>query len=387
MPKWLLPEHISDILPAQARRLEELRRTLLDRYRSYGYELVIPPLLEHLESLLTGAGHDLDLRTFKLVDQLSGRTLGVRPDITPQVARIDAHLLNRTGVVRLCYSGSVLHARPRGMHGNREPIQIGAELYGHEGLEADIEIAELALDSARLAGAQSLRMDVAHVGIVRALLGQLPAGIGSDEVVSLLQAKDAPGLEAMPGLPGEIKAALVSLCDLYGGCEVVLRARKQLPAMPQITLALDALDTLISALPVEQVSVDLGDLRGYQYHSGIMFAVYASGMPNALVRGGRYDDVGRAFGRARAATGFSLDLRELVTLQCGVEQAQAIRAPWNQDPALRAAISLARKQGEIVVQVLPHHEHEPEGYACNRELKLTDAGWQIVELDGPAVSS
>jgi len=249
MPKWLLPEHIADVLPAEARRIEDLRRTLLDRYRSYGYELVIPPLLEYLDSLFTGTGHDLDLRTFKLVDQLSGKTMGVRADFTPQVARIDAHLLNRKGVVRLCYSGSVLHTLPRDMHATREPLQVGAELYGHPGIEADIEVAELALASAAAGGNRDVRIDLSHMGVLRALLGQAQLGADQAEaLVALVRAKDVPSLREFAGIDDRVREALIVLCGLYGGPEVIDEARRALPRLPDLEAALDALASLVQHL-------------------------------------------------------------------------------------------------------------------------------------------
>lgn len=376
MPKWLLPEHVADILPAEARRIEDLRRSLLDRFRSYGYELVIPPLLEYLDALVDGAGGDLDLRTFKLVDQLSGKSLGVRADFTPQVARIDAHLLNRAGVVRLCYAGSVLHTRPRDLNATREPLQIGAELYGHAGVEADLEVAELALQSAALAGVQSARIELSHMGILRALLEGMAADRDVDALVELVRAKDVPALR-QAGLEAETLHTLETLCDLYGGIDVIESARARLPALPGVRAALDGLAQLCTGLPADRVGIDLADLHGYTYHSGIMFAVYGPGASSALVRGGRYDDVGRQFGRARPATGFSLDLRALAAGWEAQASASAIRAPWTSDPALRAAIAGLRERGEIVVQVLPEQPDAAGEYACDRELRCTDTGWQV----------
>ncbi|CAN5200848.1 ATP phosphoribosyltransferase regulatory subunit [soil metagenome] len=383
MPKWLLPEHISDILPAEAHRIEDLRRALLDMYRSYGYELVMPPLLEYIESLLTGTGHDLELRTFKLVDQLSGRTMGLRADITPQVARIDAHLLNRQGVTRLCYAGSVLHTRPRGLQATREPLQLGAELYGHAGVEADIEIAELALASIAHVGIRRPRVDLSHIGVVDALL----ADVGIDEatateLVALVQAKDVPGLQAVRGVPAAAAAQLSALCELYGGVDVLETAHRVLPPLPAIEAALARIERLARALPSGRVAVDLGDLRGWRYHSGIMLSVYADEAPAAVARGGRYDEVGLSFGRSRPATGFSLDLRDLAALVSHPAPVSAIRAPWDRDPSLHALIAGLRQAGEIVIQSLPGHEAQSDEFACDRELKPRDGGgWTVVTLD------
>lgn len=383
MAKWLLPEYIADVLPAEARHLEALRRGLLDLYGSYGYELVMPPLLEYLDSLLTGTGQDLNLRTFKLVDQLSGKTMGLRADITPQVARIDAHLLNREGVVRLCYAGSVLHTRPAGMNATREPLQVGAELYGHAGLEADLEIAELALASLALVQADSPRLDLSHMGVIRALLQTLPDPELADEVVAMVRRKDKPGLRDCPGLPEVTRGALQTLCGLYGGIEILQQARVTLPEHEGIHQALDELQTLAQALGARgaQVTIDLGEMRGYQYHSGIVFAAYCHDVPSAVIRGGRYDQVGQAFGRARAATGFSLDLRELAALAPTPPAAPAILAPWSDETDLQILIAHLRVQGNTVVQALPGHEPELQEYRIDRVLKKTAQGWQVTFLE------
>jgi len=294
MPNWLLPENIADVLPSEARKIEELRRVMLDNFRLYGYELVMPPLLEYLESLLTGAGKDTDLRTFKLVDQLSGRTMGVRADMTTQVARIDAHLLNRSSVTRLCYAGSVLHTRPSGLHATREPLQIGAEIYGHAGLEADAEIQELALASLALSGFDEVRLDMSHVGVLRALIAS-DAQATQDQaaIYPLMRAKDVAGLrELTASYEPALRAALLAFPSLYGDVSVLQRAREILPALPGIVTALDELETLAGLTGKAQVTIDLADLRGYQYESGAMFAIYVPGLPNAVARGGRYDHVG-----------------------------------------------------------------------------------------------
>ncbi|MCW5592080.1 MAG: ATP phosphoribosyltransferase regulatory subunit, partial [Burkholderiales bacterium] len=309
MHNWLLPEYIEDILPAEAARIERLRRDILDLFARHGYRLVMPPLLEYTESLLTGTGHDLDLRTFKLVDQISGRMLGLRADITPQVARIDAHLLNRKGVTRLCYAGSVLHTLPSGMNRTREPLQIGAEIYGHRGIESDVEIQCLmmgALGTARIAG---IYLDIGHVGIFRALIrrARVPQARESD-LFRAMQAKDVPALRTLTRkLDRRTREALVLLPELYGGAEMLSVAGRKLPDYPEIRAALRSLRALSGQLrnAARIRSFDLAELRGYHYHSGVVFAAYADGCANALALGGRYDEVGRAFGRARPATGFS----------------------------------------------------------------------------------
>lgn len=380
---WLLPENIADVLPSEARKIEDLRRRMLDNFRLYGYELVMPPLLEYVDSLLNGAGADTDLRTFKLVDQISGRLLGLRADMTTQVARIDAHLLNRDSVTRLCYAGSVLHTRPSGLHATREPLQIGAEIYGHAGLEADAEIQELALASLAMAGFADVRLDLSHVGVLRALLDDDAAAARDEQAIAaLLRAKDRPGLLALTaGYAPATRAALLALPNLYGDVEVLARAREQLPALPGISRALAELAALAgSALGRAEVAIDLADLRGYQYESGAMFGLYVPGLPNAVARGGRYDHVGEAFGRARPATGFSLDLRELARLLPGAERRHAIRAPWGNAPELRERIAALRAQDEIVIQSLPGHEDDQDEFECDRALVLEDGNWILQYL-------
>ena len=382
MPNWLLPENIADVLPSEARKIEELRRVIIDNFHLYGYELVMPPMLEYLESLLAGAGQDMDLRTFKLIDQLSGRALGIRADMTTQVARIDAHLLNRPSITRLCYCGSVLHTRPIGLHATREPLQIGAEIYGHAGLEADAEIQELALASLALAGFTHVRLDLCHVGILRALI-ESDANAQKDEraLYTSLRAKDVPALEEITLAYGaDTRRALLALPGLYGDAEVIARARAVLPKLPGISQALDELTALVKLAGDASVTIDLADLGGYQYESGAMFAIYVPGLPNAVARGGRYDHVGEAFGRARPATGFSMDLRELARLLPAAEPKRAIRAPWGREPLLRTKISALRKAGEVVIQSLSGHENDQDEFECDRVLVLEDGNWIIKNL-------
>ena len=383
---WLLPEHIADVLPAQARHIEELRRGLLDEARAYGFELVMPPLLEHIESLLSGTGRELDLKTFKLVDQLSGRTLGVRADSTPQVARIDAHLLNRHGVTRLCYCGPVLHTRPSGIQSTREPLQFGAEIYGHAGLEADLEVQDLALDCLRGAGLASATLDLGDARIVRGLLSSVNlAGPELAELYAALATKDAVKLADLSvALPAEVRRGLLALVRLYGGTEVLAAARHELPSQPMIHAALDDLQSLAQhakqAHPEVRVGFDLADLGGYAYYSGARFAVYATGSSDALARGGRYDEVGAVFGRNRPAVGFSLDVKELAALAPGQSLRAAVRAPWAEDASLRAAVRKLREHGETVVCILPGHEHEGQEFACDRELVSQGGAWTVRAL-------
>ncbi|HJV81363.1 ATP phosphoribosyltransferase regulatory subunit [Noviherbaspirillum sp.] len=382
MPNWLLPENIADVLPSEARKIEELRRALLDNFRLYGYEMVMPPMLEYLESLLTGTGQDMDLRIFKLVDQLSGRTMGIRADMTTQVARIDAHLLNRTSVTRLCYAGSVLHTRPSGFHATREPLQIGAEIYGHAGLEADAEIQELALASLELAGISQVRLDLCHVGVLRAIVANdAKARKCEAELFGLLESKDVPGLRAIArDFEPITRDALLALPGLYGDASTISRARQVLPDLPGITQALYELELLVNKGGAASVTVDLADLRGYHYHSGVMFAAYVPGLPNAVARGGRYDHVGEAFGRARPATGFSMDLRELARLMPGAERTRAVRAPWGTEPALREKITELRRAGEVVIQTLPGHENDQDEFDCDRAVVFENGNWILKKL-------
>ena len=383
MPNWLLPENIADVLPSEARKIEELRRLMLDNFRLYGYELVMPPLLEYVESLLTGAGKDTEQRTYKLIDPMSGRMLGLRPDMTTQVARIDAHLLNRDSVTRLCYAGSVLHTHPSGLHATREPLQIGAEIYGHAGLEADAEIQELALASLAMAGFPEVRLDMSHVGVLRAIIEEDEAARKDEAALSaLLRAKDCPGLaERTANYSEATRNALMALPNLYGDIDVLTRARDVLPALPGVTRALAELAALAgSAIGRAEVAIDLADLRGYQYESGAMFALYVPGLPNAVARGGRYDHVGEAFGRARPATGFSLDLRELARLLPTAERKHSIRAPWGNAPELREQIAQLRKAGEVVIQSMPGHDNEQDEFECDRVLVLEDSNWILKNL-------
>ncbi|MDO8786956.1 MAG: ATP phosphoribosyltransferase regulatory subunit [Sulfuritalea sp.] len=380
--RWLLPEAIEDVLPRDAVRIETLRRGLLDEFARHGYELVIPPLLEFVESLLTGSGHDLDLRTFKLVDQLSGRSMGLRADITPQVARIDAHLLNRKGVTRLCYCGSVLHTLPAGFNATREPLQIGAELYGHAGLEADIEAIRLLATALGLCKIAASRFDLGHVGVFRALTkrtGMAPEA--EEELFDALQGKDLPMVrELVAGLADPFRSALLILPELYGDRRILDRAAQVLPALPEVDAALSELQRLADALADLPLSFDLADLRGYHYHSGVVFAAYCAGSPGAVALGGRYDDFGRAYGRARAATGFSMDLRELARLSPDGESHGAILAPWPEDDILEAEASRLRAQGERVVLALPGHEGAWREAGCDRILARIGNEWIIESL-------
>jgi len=391
MSKWLLPANLADVLPAEARRIEELRRRLLDLYRSYGFALVAPPLVEYLDSLLpgesgSGVNNDLRLRTCQLVDQLSGRTLGVRADMTAQVTRIDAQLLNHDGVTRLCYCGSVLHARPRGLLSDREQWQIGAELYGHAGVEADSEIIHMALESIACAGVRHARLDLNHPGVFHALVAADPAlAAYNGELRQTLATKDKPGLQDLArreSLSADSADALMALVDLYGEADVVARARQVLPPLPGLYRALDDLNALIAALPEDAVvTVDLADVgSGYSYHTGVTFSIYAQGWHDALVKGGRYDGLGAAYGRARPATGFSLDLRKLSAGLHTSARTQAIRAPWAFDAGLRDTVCALRAAGEIVIQLLPGQTPDLDEFDVDREVVRDGQTWKVVAL-------
>ena len=389
MRAWVLPEYIEDILPAEALRIEMMRRRVVDWLLVHGYELVGPPLLEYVESLLKGSGGGTNLRMFKVVDQLSGRMMGLRADMTPQVARIDAHLLNRRGITRLCYAGSVLHTVPSGLTRTREPLQVGAELYGHTGLESDLEIQRLMLQSLEIAGIRKIHLDLGHVAVFRGLVKG--AGIPSEleaELFSVLQAKDVCALEKLcAGLDKHVDAdarrALLLLPELYGDDGILSLARRSLPAYPEIVTALDELETVAAELGplVDTLAFDLADLRGYHYHSGMVFSAYTSGGPNAIALGGRYDEVGKAFGRARPATGFSMDLRELSGLVQPELYPRGILAPYVKgDKTLEKKIGQLRSEGNIVVVKLPGHGDAQDTFNCDRKLILKGNVWSVLEI-------
>ena len=383
MSAWVLPDHIADVLPSEARHIEELRRLYLDTARRFGYELVMPPLLEYLESLLSGTGRALDLQTFKLVDQLSGRTLGLRADTTPQVARIDAHLLNRKGVTRLCYCGPVLHTRPDRPFATREPLQFGAEIYGHAGLESDLEVIELALTSLDAVSLKEVSLDLSDARIVPALLaGASISAETREQLHQALASKDLTGIQSLAkGLPANIQKALIELVQMYGDISVLSQAEKTFAAWPTILQSLQELRHIANAFKhVQHITFDLADLRGYGYYSGVRFAMYVAGTGDALVRGGRYDEVGAVFGRKRPAVGFSLDLKELVFAVPAQPLKAAIRAPWGVEGGLREALAQLRGQGETVVCAMPGHESEVDEFNCDRELVHVADKWVVRDL-------
>lgn len=381
MRNWLLPEYLEDVLPAEAARIEALRRTLLDLFKVHGYQYVIPPMMEYMESLITGAGHDLDLATFKVVDQLSGRLMGVRADMTPQAARIDAHLLNHQGVTRLCYAGSVLRTKPDGLAQTREPLQVGAELYGHAGVESDIEIQRLLIKALHAIHIDGIHIDFSHVGIFESLVqaGNIDANL-EQALYQALQSKDQSAVaELAKGLDGKIKESLIHLTTLNGDRRVLEQAARVLPNTPAIQTALQSLAQISQALVHLNVSVgfDLSELRGYHYHSGVVFAAYAQRYKGPLALGGRYDEVGVTFGRARPATGFSLDLRGVATALSPATLPKAILAPSEMNVDLAAKIDSLRDSGEIVIQALPDAVNNVIELNCDRELVLCAGEWVI----------
>ncbi len=382
---WQLPDGVEEVLPAQAEAVERLRRSLLDMYRGWGYRLVIPPLMEFTQSLLVGLGEDLDLLTFKLTDQLSGRTLGIRADITPQVARIDAHSLGESGVTRLCYAGSTLHAMPKNPLASRSPIQVGVELYGDDSLGADVEVVGLMLATLETAGVTDITLDLGHVGIFEAVLA---AAELDDELESTvfdaLQRKSVPDLsEALAGTDEHVRGLILALVDLHGDESVLAEAREVYgEAVPAALPALDALHEVAVDVKRQRPNIavyfDLAELRGYHYHTGLVFAAYSPGRGEALANGGRYNDVGAVFGRARPATGFAADLKALMALlPAQAETAGAISAPDADDPALQAQVDALRAAGEIVINCL---SGTPDA-RCDREFVEVDGEWQVQQLE------
>jgi ATP phosphoribosyltransferase regulatory subunit len=386
--RWLLPDGMDEVLPPQASRMEELRRALLDLYHRWGYDQVMPPPVEFLDSLLTGTGTDLDLQTFKLTDQLTGRLMGVSADVTPQVARMDAHSMRHQGPARLCYCTTVLRAKADQHQGGRSPVQVGVELFGHAGLEADLEILRLALESLKVAGAGELHLALGHIGIYRSLVQA--AELGRDQERALFEAlalkspvELATRVEESVSDPA-LAEMLKALGTLHGGPEVLEAAHNVFAGAPAaVTEALAQLHALYQGVVAEHPEVepyfDLAELRGYAYHTGMMFAAFVPGYGQALAKGGRYDDTGRAFGRARPATGFSMDLKLLATLVQSEPPCDGIWAPADGE-GIREAIAALRDQGERVVQALPGQSTGPGAHRCSRQLVCTNGHWQTVAL-------
>jgi len=385
--RWLLPEGINESLPEQAEALEVLRRRILDLYHSWGYELVILPFIEYLESLLTGTGHDLDLQTFKLTDQLSGRMMGVRADMTPQVARIDAHRLNRDVPTRLCYLGTVLNTRPDGFAGSRSPMQVGAELYGHAGIDSDLEVLSLMLETLKFSGIETLHIDLGHVGIFRNLAAEV--GLSSEQearLFDMLQRKARPEIEDFLSsleLSEVHRTCLSELASMNGGLEVLEKARAMMSSVNGLSAILDDIESVAKRIsedyPQVELNIDLAELRGYHYHTGIIFTAYVPGQGKEIARGGRYDDIGKVFGRARPATGFSTDLKTLISLSSSPpEQKQAaVFAPADPDPSLKAAVTSLRNESQRVVVALEGQEADAKAMGCNQQLVKRNDEWVL----------
>lgn len=389
---WLLPDGIEEILPEEARHLESLRRKILDTFACWGYELVIPPFIDYLDSLLTGSGHDLELQTFKLTDQISGEMLGVRSDMTPQVARIDAHNLNAEWPTRLCYAGTILHTKGDPLEKTRSPMQIGAELYGHAGKESDVEVIRLMLEMLAMSGLQNVHLDLGHVGIYRALSKQAGLTDAQEaELFDVLQRKARPELqELMAGysINDELKTMFLKLPQLNGGQEILAKARDVLKAangeVKQALADLEAIaDKLTTCFPSLPVSFDLAELRGYHYHTGVVFAAFVPTIGREIARGGRYDNIGAIFGRARAATGFSADLKVLSALgkaSCQKQQQALIFAPHGDDAALHEKIRDLRAEGHAVVQQLPGQTGTAQELKCTFVLEQDHQNWVVRPL-------
>lgn len=385
--RWLLPDGIEEVLPPEAARVEAARRQVLDLFQRWGYEFVVTPHIEYLESLLTGAGQDLDLRTFKVTDPASGRLMGFRADITPQVARMDAHSLRREGPNRLCYAGSVLHARPRALVTSRSPIQLGAELYGDASPASDVEVISLMLDMLAMAEVPDVHMDLGHVGIYRGLARA--AGLSGEAEQALfdaLQRKAVDEVAALTdGLPAELAGMLRALAELCGSREVLEQAAAVLVDAPAVVKAALAdlvviADALAQRFPQLPLYFDLGELRGYHYHTGVVFAAFVPGVGESIAQGGRYDHIGADFGRARPATGFSTDLKTLVTLgQVRLDApVQGIWAPA-EGAGLWQAVQQLRRDGRRVVQALPGQDAASAREAgCDAQLQLREGNWQVV---------
>ncbi|MBD7978674.1 ATP phosphoribosyltransferase regulatory subunit [Serpens gallinarum] len=389
--RWLLPDGIEEVLPPEAARIEAARRQVLDLFQRWGYEFVVTPHIEYIESLLTGAGQDLDLRTFKVTDPQTGRQMGFRADITPQVARMDAHSLRREGPSRLCYAGSVLHARPRALSTSRSPIQLGAELYGDASPASDVEVISLMLDMLDLAAVPSVHMDLGHVGIYRGLaVAAGLSGAAEEKLFDALQRKAVDEVaELTAELPVPLAKMLRALSELCGGREVLDLARARLVEAPaSVQAALDELigiaDQLEMRYPELPLYFDLGELRGYHYHTGVVFAAFVPGVGHSIAQGGRYDDIGADFGRARPATGFSTDLKSLVSLGEMNDGAcpAGIWAPDSHDFYLWRTVQQLRRNGERIVHALPGQTPDAAQEAqCDRQLMLVDGQWQVVALN------
>jgi len=385
---WILPEGIEEILPPRAEQMDRLCREIIDLYTTWGYQLVIPPMIEYMDSLLTGTGKDLDLQIFKLTDQLSGRLMGVRADTTPQVARIDAHNLKRDVPTRLCYLGTVLHTRPENTGGNRSLMQVGAELYGHKGIESDIEVLCLMIETIKKAGLENIHVDLGHVGIYNNLIQLAMLDEDSESALfDVLQRKAMPELNEMISagtLPAEVGKMFKALITSIGSIEDFREATDLFenisPEIKDCLRDLQSMAEMVSKrMPEVSLNFDLSELRGYHYHTGIVFTAYVPGYGQGIAFGGRYDDIGSAFGRARPATGFSTDIKTLLGLNNkNIESRCGIYAPRSDDPDQEQAIINLRSQGEIVICELAEQDDTAEDMGCDRRLELQAGQWTVV---------
>ncbi len=387
--RWLLPEGVEETLPADARRLEAMRRRVLDLFERWGYALVMPPLLEYLDALLTGVGRDMDLQTFKVTDQLSGRLMGIRADTTPQAARIDAHYLKRPHATRLCYLGPVLHTRPDEPAGTREPLQLGAELFGHRGPESDAEVLSLMIATLAETGITQPHIDLAHVGVFTALVAR--AGLDAGQKDELLEAVERRARSAVEQLladwsvPADSRRQILALLELNGDAEIIARARALYQGVPEAVAAIDNLETIGQQVQRQArgaaLHFDLAELGGYHYYTGVMFSAFVPGHGRAVAKGGRYDGIGRAFGRDRAATGFSADLRRLLKVgEVPIAPLTGILAPAGNDPALLAEIERLRAAGERVLRQLPGDDATPAALDCDRQLANRNGRWVVEKI-------
>ncbi len=386
-----MPQGIEEALPDQAARLECLRRNLLDLYASWGFEMVMPPFIDHMESLLTGTGHDLDLQTFKLVDQVSGRTLGIRADMTPQVARIDAHQLKRDVPTRLCYIGTVLRTRSDSFGSSRSPLQVGAELYGHAGVESDVEILDLMLKTFEVAGVNDIYLDLGNVDVYKNLAKQ--AGLTEQDEIrlfELLQQKavtEIRQLVAGLGIDASVATMITQLAELNGDISTINRARELLKlAGPDVLSAIDYLEQVAQHVSRHnnnfRLNIDLAELHGYHYHTGVVFGAFVPQLGQEIARGGRYDDIGKIFGRARAATGFSTDLKQLTGLSsCDIQTPQKILAPADEDQDLQVKIDKLRVEGYCVCRMLPGQVEDAAAMGCNQKLEQINGQWKLVPIE------
>ena len=385
---WILPEGIEEILPPRAEQMDRLCREIIDLYTTWGYQLVIPPMIEYMDSLLTGTGKDLDLQIFKLTDQLSGRLMGVRADTTPQVARIDAHNLKREVPTRLCYLGTVLHTRPENTGGNRSPLQVGAELYGHKGIESDIEVLCLMIETIKKAGLENIHVDIGHVGIYNNLVQLAKLDEDSESALfDVLQRKAMPELNEMISagtIPAEVGKMFKALITSIGSIDDFKEATDLFENIsPEIKDCLSDLQSMVEMvskrMPEVSLNFDLSELRGYHYHTGIVFTAYVPDYGQGIAFGGRYDDIGSAFGRARPATGFSTDIKTLLGLNNkNIESRCGIYAPRSDDPDQEQAIINLRSQGEIVICELAGQDDTAENMGCDRRLELQAGQWTVV---------